>query len=120
MLTCASFKRASKQSCIDKLNSDDTIFREIQRCKQMRQMSNNYAPSFNRINFVVIPSYIELPCLYQAHKAGLKKTSSTISGCFPPNAKWIYDGMAVMRALRGHQGVRNVSFSEHFAYVLNG
>ena len=25
-----------------------------------KQMSNNYAPSFNRINYV-IPSYIELP-----------------------------------------------------------
>ena len=26
-------------------------------------MSNNYAPCFNRIDFVFIPSYIELPCL---------------------------------------------------------
>ena len=26
-----------------------------------KQVSNNYAPCFNRINFVVIPSYIELP-----------------------------------------------------------
>ena len=25
-------------------------------------MSNNYAPCFNRIHFVVIPSYVELPC----------------------------------------------------------
>ena len=25
-------------------------------------MSNYYAPCFYRINFVVIPSYIELPC----------------------------------------------------------
>ena len=25
-------------------------------------MSNNYAPCYNRIDFVVIPSYIELPC----------------------------------------------------------
>ena len=27
-----------------------------------KQMSNNYAPCFNIINFFVIPSYIELPC----------------------------------------------------------
>ena len=26
-----------------------------------KQMSNNYAPCFNRIGFAVIPSYIELP-----------------------------------------------------------
>ena len=26
-------------------------------------MSNDYAPCFNRIDFVVIPSYIELPCM---------------------------------------------------------
>ena len=26
-----------------------------------KQMSNNYAPCFNRIDFVVIPSYIVLP-----------------------------------------------------------
>ena len=25
-------------------------------------MSNNYAPCFIRIDFVVIPSYVELPC----------------------------------------------------------
>ena len=25
-------------------------------------MRNYYAPSFTRINFVVVPSYIELPC----------------------------------------------------------
>ena len=30
------------------------------------QISNNYAPCFNRIHFVVIPSYIELPCLYRS------------------------------------------------------
>ena len=27
-------------------------------------MNNNYAPCFNRIDFVVIPSHIELPCSY--------------------------------------------------------
>ena len=27
------------------------------------QMSNYYAPCFYRIDFVVIPSYIELPCM---------------------------------------------------------
>ena len=27
-------------------------------------MSNYYAPCFYRIDFVVIPSYIELPCLH--------------------------------------------------------
>ena len=27
-----------------------------------KHVSNNYAPYFNRINFAVIPSHIELPC----------------------------------------------------------
>ena len=31
-----------------------------------KQMSNNYAPHFNRINFVVISSYIELTCFNQS------------------------------------------------------
>ena len=33
-----------------------------------KQMSNYYAPCFYRIDFVVIPSYMELPCLCQANK----------------------------------------------------
>ena len=31
-----------------------------------KQMSNNYTPCFNRIGFVVIPFYIELPCPVKA------------------------------------------------------
>ena len=27
-----------------------------------KQMNNNYAPCFNKIEFVVIGTYIELPC----------------------------------------------------------
>ena len=30
-------------------------------------MSNYYAPYFYRIDFVVIPSYLELPWIYQAN-----------------------------------------------------
>ena len=32
-------------------------------------MGNNYVPYFNRIDFLVIPSYIELPSLKQAQRA---------------------------------------------------
>ena len=31
-------------------------------------MSNNYAPCFSRIDFAVIPSFIELPCYIQVYK----------------------------------------------------
>ena len=30
-------------------------------------MSNNYAPCFNKMDFVVIPSNIELPCYFQSN-----------------------------------------------------
>ena len=36
----------------------------INYCHQIylgKQMGNNYAPCFNRVDFVVIPFYIELP-----------------------------------------------------------
>ena len=41
--------------------------------------------------------------LNQTDKAGFRtciiKTSHSVSRCFPPNAMWIYDGIAVKRAL---------------------
>ena len=33
-----------------------------------KQISNNYVPYFNRIDFVVIPSYVEIPWLQ--HRLG--------------------------------------------------
>ena len=44
------------------------------------QMSNYYAPCFYRIDFVVIPSYIKLPCSYyfeQPDYSGVACHSST-------------------------------------------
>ena len=32
-----------------------------------KQMINYYAPCFNRIDFIIIPSYIKLPCLHQGY-----------------------------------------------------
>ena len=55
-LTYASFKGAKEQQMSNNYAQGITI-----QCSG-KQMSNNYAPCFNRIDFVVIPSYKELPC----------------------------------------------------------
>ena len=50
-------------------------------------MSSNYAPCFNRIDFVVIASYIELPWLYKekskskVFKSSFKHTQSLFRLC---------------------------------------
>ena len=53
-----------------------------------------------------LPLSIAFPdsSLYQGDKAGFRnfimKNSNSVSCCFPTNSKWIYDGMAVMRAIK--------------------
>ena len=60
--------------CIYKLSSDDKVLLSLIKkawCTYTslnisgKQISNNYAPRFNRIKFGVIRSYIELPCFSQ-------------------------------------------------------
>ena len=59
---------------IYKLSSDDKVLLSLIKkawCTYTslnisgKEISNNYAPWFNRINFAVIPSYVELPCFSQ-------------------------------------------------------
>ena len=68
-LSFVDFKTASKQNCIYKLSSDNKILSSLIKKRavhalfkitSVKQMSNNYAPFFSRIDFVVIPSNIEL------------------------------------------------------------
>ena len=49
------------QNCIYKLSNGDKTFIIMHFSKS--QINNKYVPYFNRIDFVVIPCYIELPCL---------------------------------------------------------
>ena len=69
LLTFASFKKASKQDYIHKLNSDNNVMspRITKTCRtftflnHFRETYDKWAINMNRIDFVVIPSYKELP-----------------------------------------------------------
>ena len=70
LLIYTSYKRAKNQNCIYKLSNKDKILssliKEVWRtCTFLNYfreaMSNYYEPCFCRIDFDVIPSYIEIP-----------------------------------------------------------
>ena len=69
-----SYERVKKQNCIYKLSSDNKILSSLIikawcTCTFLnhfrKQMSNYYVPCVYRIDFVVIPSYIELPWYFE-------------------------------------------------------
>ena len=67
-----SFKRARKQNYVYKVSSDNKILASLikKACctctflNHFRETNEQYASCFDKIDFVVIPSYIELPCYY--------------------------------------------------------
>ena len=68
-LSFVYFKRGTKQNCIYKLSSEDKIFSSLimKRCRtctflnHFRETNEHWlSPCFNKVDFVVIPCYIEL------------------------------------------------------------